>query len=192
MHISVLLNQCIDNLNLQDNSIIVDCTLGRAGHSKEILKKISNGYLYAFDQDIEAIENSKNVLNSVGTNYEIIKSNFVNLKEELKKRNVEEVDGVFFDLGVSSPQLDEKDRGFSFHQDAILDMRMDKDNPLTAKIIVNTYDYSKLKDIFTRYGEEKYASSIARNIIKEREIKEINTTLELVSIIQRSVPFKYS
>lgn len=191
MHKSVLLEESIENLNLNDNSTIVDCTLGYAGHSSEILKRIPNGFLYAFDQDEDAIKSSRDRLNKIGSNYEIIKSNFVNLEEELRKRNITKVNGILFDLGVSSPQLDEADRGFSFHQDAILDMRMDKNNPLSAKEIVNKYDYNHLTRIFREYGEEKYASSIAKGIINARDIKPIETTLELVEVIKDSVPIKY-
>lgn len=191
MHKSVLLEESIENLNLNDNSTIVDCTLGYAGHSSEILKRIPNGFLYAFDQDEDAIKSSRDRLNKIGSNYEIIKSNFVNLEEELRKRNITKVNGILFDLGVSSPQLDEADRGFSFHQDAILDMRMDKNNPLSAKEIVNQYDYNHLTRIFREYGEEKYASSIAKGIINARDIKPIETTLELVEVIKDSVPIKY-
>lgn len=191
MHKSVLLNECIENLNLNDNSIIVDCTLGYAGHSSEILKRIPKGFLYAFDQDEDAIKSSTERLNNIGSNYEIIKSNFVNLESELNKRNIANVNGILFDLGVSSPQLDEADRGFSFHQDATLDMRMDKSNPLSAKEVVNNYDYNDLVRIFREYGEEKYASSIAKGIINYRNDKEITNTLELVEIIKNSVPLKY-
>lgn len=191
MHKSVLLEESIENLNLNDNSTIVDCTLGYAGHSSEILKRIPNGFLYAFDQDEDAIKSSRDRLDKIGSNYEIIKSNFVNLEEELRKRNITKVNGILFDLGVSSPQLDEADRGFSFHQDAILDMRMDKNNPLSAKEIVNQYDYNHLTRIFREYGEEKYASSIAKGIINARDIKPIETTLELVEVIKASVPIQY-
>ena len=187
-HISVLLNECIENLNLKDDSVIVDCTLGYGGHSSEILKRIKKGYLYAFDQDIEAINSSKNRLNEIGSNYEIIKSNFVNIASELKKRSINKVDGILYDLGVSSPQLDEGDRGFSFHQDAKLDMRMNQENSLDAYKVVNTYSYEKLVDIFYKYGEEKYASSIAKGIINSRPI---TTTLELVEVIKNNVPEKY-
>lgn len=191
MHKSVLLEECIDNLNINDNSVIVDCTLGYAGHSSEILKRIPNGFLYAFDQDDDAIKSSRIRLNEINSNYEIIKSNFVNLKEELNKRNITKVNGILFDLGVSSPQLDEAERGFSFHQDASLDMRMDKNNVLSAKEVVNNYEYNELVRIFRDYGEEKYASSIANGIIKARNDKSIETTLELVEIIKNSVPIKY-
>ena len=187
-HISVLLNECIDNLNLKENSVIVDCTLGYAGHSSEILKRINKGFLFAFDQDNEAILSSTNRLGKIGNNYEIIKSNFVNIKTELNKRNVNKVDGILYDLGVSSPQLDEDYRGFSFHQDARLDMRMNQENALDAYKIVNTYSYEELVNIFYKYGEEKYASSIAKGIINSRPI---TTTLELVEVIKNNVPEKY-
>ena len=187
-HKSVLLEECIHNLNLKDNSTIVDCTLGYGGHSSEILKKINKGFLFAFDQDQEAILNSKKRLNEIGSNYEIINSNFVNIREELTKRNVIGVDGILYDLGVSSPQLDEDYRGFSFHQDARLDMRMDTSKSLDAYYVVNNYTYEKLVEIFYKYGEEKYASSIARGIINSRPIE---TTLELVEIIKNNVPEKY-
>lgn len=188
MHKSVLLKECIDNLNLKEDSIIVDCTLGYAGHSSEILKRINKGYLFAFDQDNEAIKSSKERLDKINDNYEIIKSNFVNIKKELSKRNIDGVDGILYDLGVSSPQLDEDYRGFSFHQDAKLDMRMDQENKLDAYKVVNEYSYEKLVDIFRRYGEEKYSTSIAKGIVNNRPI---NTTLELVEVIKNNVPEKY-
>ncbi len=188
MHISVLLEECINNLNLKEESIVVDCTLGYAGHSSEILKKIKKGYLYAFDQDNEAILNADKKLKSIGDNYKIINSNFVNLKEELNKLNIKEVDSILYDLGVSSPQLDEKERGFSFHQDARLDMRMNQDQELDAYYVVNNYDLNQLVDIFRKYGEEKYALSIAKGIVKNRPI---TTTLELSEVIKDNVPFSY-
>ena len=192
MHESVLLKEAIEYLNLKEDSIIVDCTLGYAGHSSEILKRIPKGFLYAFDQDEEAISYSEKKLKSIASNYEIIKSNFVYLKKELEKRNQSHVDGVLFDLGVSSPQLDETERGFSFHKDAKLDMRMDQNNPISAYEVVNTYSYEDLVRIMRIYGEEKYASSIAKKIVQKREEKKIETTLELVDLIRESVPFKYS
>ena len=191
MHESVLLNESIESLNLKEDSIIVDCTLGYGGHSSEILKRIPKGFLYSFDQDIDAINYSKERLSKVGSNFLIIKSNFKNIKEELKKRNVDKVDGILYDLGVSSPQLDQGDRGFSFHQNARLDMRMDKDAKLDAYEVVNTYSVSDLTRIFKDYGEEKFASSIAKKIGDVRKEKTIETTLELVDIIKSSVPFKY-
>ena len=191
MHKSVLLNEVINYLSIKDDSIMVDCTLGYAGHSSCILKEIKKGFLFAFDQDDEAILASQKKLSSISSNYEIIKSNFVNIKKELNKRNINEVDGILFDLGVSSPQLDEEERGFSFHKDARLDMRMDKDNKLSAYEVVNNYSYNDLVNILFKYGEEKYAKSIVNGIIKYRETKPIETTLELAEIIKENVPMKY-
>lgn len=191
MHKSVLLNESINGLNIRDGLVYVDCTLGYAGHSGEILKNNKKGWLYAFDQDTDAIEYSTKKLSSIGDNFEIIKSNFVNLKSELNKRGIYKVDGILFDLGVSSPQLDVAERGFSYHQDAHLDMRMDKENPLSAYEVVNNYKESDLITIFYKYGEEKYSKSIARKIIEYRKNKPIETTLELVEIIKTGVPEKY-
>ena len=190
-HISVLLQESISSLNLKENSIIVDCTLGYGGHSSNILKRINKGYLFAFDQDGEAIRHSTDRLSAIGTNFTIIKSNFVNLKEELAKQNITKVDGFLFDLGVSSPQLDEKERGFSYHEDAMLDMRMDRDNPLSASIVVNNYTKEQLAHIFKVYGEDKFANNIAKKIVEYREKKKIETTLELVEIIKTAVPMKF-
>lgn len=190
MHISVLLEESINGLNLKEDGIYVDATLGYAGHSSQILKKIIRGCLFAFDQDVDAISYSQEKLSAISDNFSIIKSNFVNIKEELNKRNIYEVDGILFDLGVSSPQLDQGDRGFSYHQDAKLDMRMDRDNNLSAYNVVNEYSESDLVQIFYKFGEEKYSKSIARNIVKAREIKPIETTFELVDIIKNSVPEK--
>ena len=191
MHKSVLLEESIKFLNLKENSIIVDCTLGYGGHSSYVLKEIKKGFLFAFDQDDEAISSSRKRLDEISSNYEIIRSNFVNLKEKLNEKKVYEVDGILYDLGVSSPQLDESDRGFSFHQNARLDMRMDRNNSLSAYEVVNSYSYGDLVRIFKVYGEEKYASSIANKIVKSREEKTIETTLELVDIVKSSVPEKY-
>ena len=190
MHESVLLTESIQYLNLNPKSIIVDCTLGYAGHSSHILKQIKEGYLYAFDQDKDAIKEAEKKLKEIGNNYEIINTNFVNLKEEINKR-IDKVDGILFDLGVSSPQLDEAERGFSFHKDAKLDMRMNKEQNLSAYDIVNNYSLEKLTKIFQTYGEEKYSLSIARGIVKARENKKIETTLELAEIIKENVPEKY-
>ena len=190
MHESVLLKESIDYLNLNSKSIVVDCTLGYAGHSSNILKKIKEGFLYAFDQDKEAIIKADERLKKINTNYEIINKNFVNLKEEIKKRT-NKVDGILFDLGVSSPQLDEDYRGFSFHKDAPLDMRMNKDQKLSAYEVVNNYSKEDLTKILKTYGEEKYANAIAEGIEKSREKKKIETTLELVEIIKANVPEKY-
>lgn len=189
-HKSVLLQECLDNLNIKKDGIYVDATLGYAGHASEILKRIPEGHLYGFDQDDYAIEKSEEKLKKIGTNYMIIRSNFSNMKEELEKLGVNQVDGILFDLGVSSVQLDVAERGFSFHQDAKLDMRMDTKQEFSAYQVVNEYDYQNLVRILREYGEEKYASSIARNIIKYRMNKPIETTFELVDIIKHSMPMK--
>lgn len=191
MHVSVLLNESIENLNIKEDGIYVDCTLGFAGHSKEILKRIKKGKLFAFDQDGEAIEYSKKILDQTNGNYEIINSNFVNIKSELNKRGIEKVDGILFDLGVSSVQLDVAERGFSYHKDAKLDMRMDVNNKVSAYDVVNNYSKEDLIRIFYEYGEEKYAKSIATAIVNERQNKKIESTLELAEIIKSSVPEKY-
>ena len=191
MHVSVLLNESIENLNIKEDGIYVDCTLGFAGHSKEILKRIKKGKLFAFDQDGEAINYSKKILDQISGNYEIIKSNFAFIKSELNKRGIEKVDGILFDLGVSSVQLDEAERGFSFHKDAKLDMRMDTDQSFSAYDVVNDYSKEELETIFFKYGEEKYSRSIASAIVRERENRKIETTLELTEIIRESVPEKY-
>lgn len=188
MHESVLLKESLEFLNLRDDSIIVDCTLGYGGHSSNILKRIPNGHLYSFDQDIDAINYSSERLSKINSNFTIIKSNFKNITAKLNELNVTKVDGILYDLGVSSPQLDVSERGFSYHLDSRLDMRMDKDNKLSAYEIVNNYPYEKLVKIFREYGEEKYSTSIARGIINNRPIE---TTLELAEIIKENVPFSY-
>ena len=188
-HISVLLNESISSLNLKVNSIIVD--LGYGGHSSNILDRIKEGYLFAFDQDSEAIRHSTDRLSKIGTNFTIIKSNFVHMKEELNKLNVSKVDGILFDLGVSSPQLDDSERGFSYHNEARLDMRMDKSQKLSAYEVVNNYSKAELARIFKQYGESKFANNIAKKIVEYREKKKIETTLELVEVIKTAVPMKF-
>ncbi len=190
-HISVLLKESISSLNLDDNSIIVDATLGYGGHSSNILDRINKGYLFAFDQDSEAIRHSTSRLSEIGTNFTIIKSNFVHMKKELEKLGVKEVDGILFDLGVSSPQLDDVERGFSFHKDAKLDMRMDREQKLSAYEVVNEYKKEDLAFIFKKYGEDKFANNIAKKIVDYRNSKPIETTLELVEIIKTAVPLKF-
>lgn len=190
-HISVMLNEAIDALNLKDDSVVVDATLGFGGHSSNILKRIKKGRLYSFDQDSEAIEYSTDLLKKVGTNFTIIKSNFKNMKDELLKYGITEVDGVLFDLGVSSVQLDEAERGFSYHKDALLDMRMDTSSDFSAYDVVNTYSKVELASIFKKYGESKFANNIAKKIVEYRENKKIETTLELVDIIKSAVPLKF-
>ncbi len=185
MHISVLLNESIESLNIKGNGKYIDATLGYAGHSSEILRRLEKeGFLFAFDQDEEAVKFSTEKLNKINSNFKIFHTNFKNMKEYID----EKVDGILFDLGVSSPQLDETERGFSYHNDAKLDMRMDKRQKLTAYDVVNNYNLEKLIKIFYEYGEEKYSRNIAREIIKNRPI---NTTLELAEIIKSSVPEKY-
>ena len=190
-HITVLLQESISSLNLKENSIVVDATLGYGGHSSNILERVNKGYLFAFDQDSEAIRYSTDRLNKIGTNFTIIKSNFVNMKEELNKRDINKVDAVLFDLGVSSPQLDDESRGFSFHNDARLDMRMDREQKLSAYEVVNEYSEQDLSRIFYKYGEDKFSKSIARKIVEYRKNKPIETTLELVEVIKSGVPMKY-
>ena len=190
-HISVLLNESISSLNLKENSIIVDATLGYGGHSSYILDRINKGYLFAFDQDSEAIRHSTDRLSKVGTNFTIIHSNFVNMRCELEKLGVSEVDGILFDLGVSSPQLDDEKRGFSYHNDARLDMRMDRDQELSAYEVVNNYSKEELSRIFTLYGESKFSNNIAKKIVEYRSNKKIESTLELVEIIKTAVPMKF-
>ena len=188
-HKSVLLNESIDLLGVKEDGVYVDATLGFGGHSLEILKRIKRGFLYAFDQDSEAITYSKERLKDY-SNFLIIKSNFAYMKERLLEQGISKVDGILFDIGVSSMQLDEDYRGFSYHNDAKLDMRMDTDSSFSAYDVVNTYSYQELLRVIRDYGEEKYASSIAKNIVKEREQKPIETTFQLVDIIKKSMPMK--
>ena len=188
-HKSVLLKESIEFLNIRENGVYVDATLGFGGHSLEILKRIKKGFLFAFDQDSEAISYSTERLKNY-SNFKIIKSNFSNMKEKLNEIGIEHVDGILFDIGVSSMQLDEDYRGFSYHNDAKLDMRMDTDSDFSAYELVNEYSYQELVRVLRDYGEEKYASSIANNIIKARNVKKIETTLELVDIIKKSMPMR--
>ncbi len=190
-HISVLKQEALDGLNLKENGIYVDATLGGGGHASEILKRIPNGHLYAFDQDEYAIEYAKERLEQIGSNFTLIKSNFINLKEELNKLNVTKIDGILYDLGVSSFQLDIPERGFSYNYDAPLDMRMDETKEFSAYDIVNNYSFHDIQNILYKYGEEEYAKNIARGIEKYRETKKIETTFELVDIIKKSLPMKY-
>ena len=189
-HIPVLLNEVIQGLDIKPNGIYFDLTLGRGGHSKEILKRLKNGHLYGVDQDATAIEESKNNLKDYQEKLTIVHDNFANLEAIMAKYNMEYADGILMDLGVSSPQFDEGERGFSYREDAPLDMRMDLNNPLTAQIIVNTYSLQELTRIFKEYGEDKFAYQIAKNIIKAREVAPIETTFQLVEIIKKSKPMK--
>ena len=189
-HISVLLNETIEGLNIKDDGIYVDMTLGYGGHSSEVLKRLKSGKLIAFDQDSEAIKYSNERLSKISSNYQIVHSNFVNLKDELNKLGIYKVDGIMFDLGISSAQIDEKERGFSYMQDARLDMRMNQEAKLTAYDVVNNYSEDKLTDIFRYYGEEHHARRIAKEIVSKRTNKPIETTLELVDIIDKVIPYR--
>lgn len=189
-HYSVLLEECLDGLHIKADGIYVDGTLGRGGHSSEILKRITNGHLYAFDRDATAIEESKERLMKISDHFTLIHANFSSMKEELLAHGVEQVDGLLLDLGVSSPQFDEGERGFSYRFDAPLDMRMDQSQSFSAYELVNTWEYSQLVSIFFKYGEEKFSKQIARQIEKQRVIKPIETTFELVDVIKRALPSK--
>ena len=190
-HVPVLLNEVIEGLNIKSDGIYVDLTLGRGGHSEAILSRLSpKGLLIGVDQDETAIKESDERLAKVAKNYVLVRSNFVEIESILENLHIDKVDGILMDLGVSSPQFDDISRGFTYRYDAPLDMRMDQRNSLTAKEIVNTYSLKELTDIFQIYGEEKYAYSIAKNIVKYREEKEIETTFELVEIIKKSKPQK--
>ena len=189
-HISVLLNESLDYLNIKKDGIYVDCTLGGGGHSFEILSRLETGHLYCFDQDDYAIEKATEKLDTLNKNYTIIRSNFKHIKEQLKLLGVEKVDGILYDLGVSSFQFDIPDRGFSYRHDAPLDMRMDQTKELTAETIVNEYSFHDIMHIFRRYGEESFAKQIARKIESVRTEKRIKSTFELVDIIKSSLPQK--
>ena len=189
-HITVLKEEAVDALNIKDDGIYVDATLGGGGHSSLILSKLKKGHLYSFDQDDYAISRAKEKLDTVGNNYTIIKSNFVNLKERLNELGVYHIDGILYDLGVSSFQFDMEERRFSYRLDGPLDMRMNQNQELSAKTIVNEWPVSKLIEIFYRYGEEKFAKQIAFQIDKVRHEKEISTTFELVDIIKSALPQK--
>lgn len=188
-HTTVLLHETVDGLNIKPDGIYVDCTMGGAGHSALILSKLSKeGRLFAFDQDDVAIENAKGKLAAYEGQLVIVKSNFRYLQEELNKRGIEKVDGVLYDLGVSSPQLDTPERGFSYHHDAPLDMRMDQQADLSAYDVINSWSFEELVKIFFKYGEEKFSKQIARKIEAAREIKPISTTGELVELIKEGIP----
>ena len=187
-HYSVLLNEAINNLNIKKDGVYVDATLGLGGHSSKILSSLTTGHLYAFDEDSRAIAFADERLKKIGTNYTLIKSNFVNLKSKLAELGVTKIDGIVFDLGVSSPQIDDATRGFSFSKDGVLDMRMDTDASLTAEKVVNEYSKEALTDIFFSYGEEPKSRLIASKIVASRPIK---TTLELVKVIESAVGANY-
>ena len=187
-HVTVLLNEAVEGLNVKSDGIYVDCTLGGAGHSSLILKQLTTGHLYCFDQDENTIQAARQRLETIGNQFTIIQSNFKNIKAELNQRGVEHVDGILFDLGVSSPQFDNAERGFSYNYDARLDMRMDQSSSLDAHEIVNHYSYEQLVEILYKYADEKFAKQIARRIEKEREIQPIDTTFQLVEIVKSAIP----
>lgn len=191
VHIPVLLEETINGLNIKKDGVYVDCTMGGAGHSSKILSSLSeSGKLYCFEQDSYAVFRGQTRLSTISNNFTIIPDNFVNIKEQLKRLNVYEVDGILYDLGVSSFQFDMGERGFSYNIDAKLDMRMNQDQDLSAFEIINEYSYEELKKILYIYGEEKYASSIVKKILREREKAPIETTLQLSEIIKSALPPK--
>ena len=189
-HVPILLNECIENLNIRDGKIYVDCTVGGAGHSREIAKRIGNGKLICFDQDEDALKVAKQRLEEFGDKIIFIKDNFKNIKNDLHNLGIEKVDGILMDIGVSSYQIDEDSRGFSYMHDADLDMRMDQSNPISAKDIVNTYSKEDLENVIFKYSDEKWAKRIAEFICNARETKPINTTFELVDVIEKAIPKK--
>ncbi|UQS85552.1 16S rRNA (cytosine(1402)-N(4))-methyltransferase RsmH [Apilactobacillus apisilvae] len=189
-HETVLLNEAVDGLNINPNGIYVDCTLGGGGHSEKILQQLDKGHLYSFDQDQVAIEYNQEHLKkyiSAGK-VSFIRDNFKNISEALDELDVTSVDGIIYDLGVSSPQFDDASRGFSYQHNARLDMRMDQRNSLDAWQIVNNWPYNKLVKIFFRYGEEKFSKQVARAIENNREKSSIDTTEELVEVIKQGIP----
>ncbi|MEG0627641.1 MAG: 16S rRNA (cytosine(1402)-N(4))-methyltransferase RsmH [Enterococcus sp.] len=190
-HTTVLLHETVDGLAIKPSGVYVDCTLGGAGHSEYLLSQLGEaGHLYAFDQDQKAIDNAKIRLAKYVEQNQVtfVKANFRELTTEMNRLGVTEVDGILYDLGVSSPQLDEAERGFSYHQDAPLDMRMDQTAPLSAYQVVNEYSYHELVKIFFRYGEEKFSKQIARLIERKRADEPIKTTGELVDVIKEAIP----
>ncbi|MBU3111813.1 16S rRNA (cytosine(1402)-N(4))-methyltransferase RsmH [Clostridium lacusfryxellense] len=187
-HISVMLEECIDALDIKEDGIYVDCTLGGAGHSLEILKRLSpKGRLIGIDQDVDALNAAKEKIKDYN-NVTFVHDNFYNIEAILKKLNIEKVDGIFMDLGVSSYQLDNAERGFSYMRDAPLDMRMDRSKGITAFDVVNNYEEEQIAQVLRNYGEEKFSKRIANFIIDRRPI---NTTLELVNVIDAAIPAKF-
>lgn len=187
-HISVLLNECIDNLNIRPDGIYVDGTMGGGGHSLEIAKRLTTGRLICIDQDPNAHEAAGKRLAEYKDRIAFVRDNFGNIANILDSLGIEKIDGMLLDIGVSSHQLDEAERGFSYQQDAPLDMRMNPDRPFSAYDVVNGYDEDELDRVIFAYGEERWARRIAQFIVKERENKPIETTGELVDIIKKAVP----
>lgn len=187
-HVTVLLNEAVEGLRIKEDGIYVDCTLGGAGHSQKILQQLTTGHLYCFDQDSYAIATAKEKLSAISNHFTIIDSNFVQIKAELEDLGITKVDGILFDLGVSSPQFDVGDRGFSYNHDHRLDMRMDTRQELDAHMIINTWPYAKIVEILFKYADEKFAKQIARKIEQARQNAPIETTFELVEIIKDAIP----
>ena len=187
-HKSVLLDECIEALNIRPDGVYVDGTLGRAGHSREIVQKLTTGRLICIDRDMAAIDAAKERLAPWMERVTLVHGNFADLGEVLREKEITGVDGMLFDLGVSSPQLDDASRGFSYMQDAPLDMRMDKTAALTAYEVVNAWSYEELRRILFEYGEERYAPAIAKAIVRARETRPVETTLELVDLIKSAMP----
>ena len=190
IHKTVLLDEAVDMLNIKQDGIYVDATTGGGGHSSLILSKLTTGHLYCFDQDEYAFTRTKERLDAIGSNYTFVHSNFVNLKSELAKLGVDHIDGIIYDLGVSSFQFDIQERGFSYRLDAPLDMRMNQQQELSAYTIVNEYPYEEIVKILFRYGEDPFSKQIARSIERNREVKPIETTFELVEVIKQALPSK--
>lgn len=190
-HISVLLNETIESLNVKPDGIYVDGTLGGAGHSSQIAKQLKDGHLYGIDQDEDAIKTASERLDKYKNNVTIIRDNYCNAVKVLKEMGVTGVDGILLDLGVSSYQLDSIERGFSYKNDTVLDMRMDNRKDLTARVIVNEYDEMELFRIIRDYGEDKFAKNIAKHIAMARNNKPIETTFELNEIIRNAIPAKF-
>ncbi|MDU0382721.1 16S rRNA (cytosine(1402)-N(4))-methyltransferase RsmH [Staphylococcus pseudintermedius] len=190
-HISVLLKETVDQLNIKEDGVYVDCTLGGAGHSQYLLNQLSDeGRLIAIDQDMTAINHAKEKLQQDLHKVTFVHNNFRNLANILAELNIDKVDGILYDLGVSSPQLDVPERGFSYQYNAKLDMRMDQTQPLSAYEVVNTWSYETLVKIFFRYGEEKFSKQIARKIEARRQQQPIETTFDLVACIKEGIPAK--
>lgn len=185
-HTSVLLNESIDSLNIRPDKIYVDCTAGGGGHTSQIALRVTTGKVIAIDQDPDAIEVLKERFKE-NDNVIVVHTNFENIRSVLNSMGIDKVDGILADLGVSSHQIDSGERGFSFHQDAPLDMRMSQEG-VSAADVINSLSERELADIFKKYGEEKFARNIARNIVKEREQKRIETTFELAEIVKYSIP----
>ncbi|MBR2594823.1 MAG: 16S rRNA (cytosine(1402)-N(4))-methyltransferase RsmH [Solobacterium sp.] len=189
-HESVLLPETIELLDVKPEGVYVDATLGRGGHTRALAEKLTTGHLYSFDKDAEAIAESQENVADLADRITLIHADFRDLRQELEARGVEAVDGVMMDLGVSSPQFDDPERGFSYRFDARLDMRMDQEQKLTAYDVINTYGEGELASVFRRYGEERYAGPIARTIVRQREKAPVETTFQLVELIRSALPAK--